>query len=48
LVKMKFVLIQGEEKLGEKVIQRVRLNLWENNASNSVGSIEQLDFEPPF
>lgn len=48
LVKMKFVLIQGEEKLGERVIQRVRLKLWENNAADSVGSIEQLDFEPPF
>jgi Pvc16 N-terminal domain len=47
LVKMKLVLVQSEDTKGEKVIQSVRLKLWENNSADSVGFIEQLDYEPP-
>ncbi len=48
LVKMKLVHVQSDQTEGEKVIQRVRLKLWENNSQDGFGAIEELNFEPPF
>lgn len=40
LYKMRLFMIQSDTTIGEKVIRKVKIDLWENNKNNPVGLIE--------
>lgn len=45
LYKMRLFMVQSDTTVGEKVIQKVKLNLWENDKNNPIGLLETGEFE---
>lgn len=45
LYKMRLFMIQNETTMEEKVIKKVKINLWENDKNNPIGLLETGEFE---
>ena len=45
LYKMRLCTIQGPNTIQEKVIKKVKMDLWENDKNNSIGLLETQEFE---
>ena len=45
LYKMRLFMVQSETTIEEKVIRKVKIDLWENNKNNPIGLIETQEFE---
>ncbi|WP_445456162.1 Pvc16 family protein [Flavobacterium sp. HNIBRBA15423] len=45
LYKMRLFMIQNETTIEEKVIKKVKINLWENDKNNPIGLLETGEFE---
>lgn len=45
LYKMRLFMVQSENTTEEKVIRKIKIDLWENNKNNPIGLIETQEFE---